>query len=73
MSRLPACCATRGTQRAWGAGAGLRSTTSCERRVRCAGQMYRSNTGQSKHSFDARSYVFGLPRTCPRISRNLVL
>ena len=49
-----------------------RTSNALDARVKRAGQTLRSNARQSKHNFKVRRYVFCLPRTRPRISRNLV-
>ena len=49
-----------------------RTSAALDVRVTRAVQTHRSNARQSKHNFKVRRYVFRLPRTRPRISRNLV-
>ena len=53
-------------------GQSQRTSDALDVRVKHADQMHRSNARQSKHNFKVRRYVFRLPRTRPRISRNLV-
>lgn len=67
-------CGVRGTWlcRARTCGQQHRTSDALDARVKHAGQTHRSNTRQSKHNFKVRRYVFCLPRTRPRISRNLV-
>ena len=75
------CCVTcgirgvrgvRGTLRACTCGQPRRTSDALDARVKHAGQMHRSNARQSKHNFKVLRYVFRLPKTRPRISRNLV-